>query len=102
MSEIYTVDQLRGLLTPIFRKNKVRKATLFGSYSKGKATRYSDVDLLVDSGLRGLAFFGLMDDVCESLECDVDLIDVRDITPDSEVDREIRNSGVVIYEQGQV
>ena len=99
MSEVYTVAQLQGMLTPIFEKNKVRKATLFGSYSKGKATVYSDVDIMVDSGLRGLAFFGLVDDVCESLDCDVDLIDVRDITPDSKVDHEIRNSGVVIYEQ---
>ena len=99
MSEVYTIAQLKGLLTPIFRKNKVRKATLFGSYSKGEATKHSDVDLLVDSGLRGLAFFGLLDDVCESLECDVDLIDTRDVTPDSAVDREIKNSGVVIYEQ---
>lgn len=99
MSEVYTVAQIQGVLTPIFRKNKVRKATLFGSYSKGKATVHSDIDIMVDSGLRGLAFFGLVDDVCESLDCEVDLIDVRDITPDSKVDREIRNSGVVIYEQ---
>ena len=99
MSEIYTIAQLQGVLTPIFRKNKVRKATLFGSYSKGKATVHSDVDIMVDSGLRGLAFFGLVDDVCESLDCEVDLIDVRDITPDSKVDREIKKSGVVIYEQ---
>ena len=99
MSEVYTIAQLKSLLTPIFQKNKVRKATLFGSYSKGEATKYSDVDLLVDSGLRGLAFFGLLDDVCESLECDVDLIDTRDVASGSAVDREIKNSGVVIYEQ---
>ena len=99
MSEAYTVAQLQGLLTPIFQKNKIKKATLFGSYSKGKATGQSDVDILVDSGLRGLAFFGLVDDVCESLDCDVDLIDVRDVIPDSRVDHEIRNSGVVIYER---
>ena len=40
MSEVYTVAQLQSMLTPIFRKNRVRKATLFGSYSKGKATGY--------------------------------------------------------------
>ena len=102
MSEAYSVTQLKDLLTPIFQKNKVRKATLFGSYSKGEATKHSDVDILVDSGLQGLAFFGLVDDVCESLDCDVDLIDTRDITPDSLVDREIKNSGVVIYEQEQI
>ena len=99
MSEVYTLEQLRHVLVPIFQKNKVRKAILFGSYGKGQATAHSDVDLLVDSGLRGLAFFGLMDDVCESLECKVDLIDTCDVIPDSRVEREIRNTGFVIYEQ---
>ena len=99
MSEVYTIDRLKGVLTPVFKKNKVRKAILFGSYSKGQATAHSDVDLLVDSDLRGLAFFGLMDDVCSVLDCRVDLIDTHDIIPDSRVDREIRNTGVVIYEQ---
>ena len=99
MSEIYTVSQIQRLLAPVFHKNQVKKAILFGSYSKGLATSRSDVDIFVDSGLHGLAFFGLMDDVCESLDCDVDLIDSRDIIPDSRVDREIRNTGVVIYEQ---
>ena len=99
MSEAYTVDQLKHVLAPIFQRNNVRKAILFGSYGKGKATAKSDVDLLVDSGLRGLAFFGLLDDVCESLECEVDLIDTYDVIPNSRVDREIKDTGVVIYEQ---
>ena len=99
MSEAYTVDQLKHVLVPIFQRNNVRKAILFGSYGKGQATAKSDVDLLVDSGLRGLAFFGLMDDVCESLECEVDLIDTYDVIPNSRVDREIKDTGVVIYEQ---
>lgn len=102
MSEAYTIDQLKHVLVPIFQKSNIRKAILFGSYSKGQATAQSDVDLLVDSGLRGLAFFGLVDDVCESLDCDVDLIDTYDVIPNSRVDHEIRNTGVVIYEQQQV
>ena len=97
MSEIYTMEQLKSILAPIMMKNHVRKAILFGSYGKGQPTKHSDIDLLVDSGLRGLAFFGLMDDVCESLKCPVDLIDTYDVTPDSPVDREIRKTGVVIY-----
>ena len=95
----YTVDQLKVRLTPVFDKNKVRRATLFGSYVKGEATSRSDMDLLVDSGLHGMQFFGLLEDVCNSLECDVDLIDVQDIIPNSKIDQEIRYTGVVIYEQ---
>lgn len=99
MSEVYTIDRLKRELRPIFQRNRVRKATLFGSYSRGEATEHSDVDLLVDSGLRGLAFFGLMDDICEALEANVDLIDTYDIIPGSPVDCEIKRTGVVLYEQ---
>ena len=63
MSKIYTVPELQTVLSPIFREHGVKKATLFGSYAKGAATSRSDVDLLVDSGLRGLAFFGVKEGV---------------------------------------
>ena len=56
------------------------------------------MDILVDSGLRGLAFFGLLEDVVNSLDKHVDLLDISEIVPESPVDREIRRSGVVIYE----
>ena len=95
----YTVSQLESLRRPVFERNGVRRATLFGSYAKGSASPASDVDLMVDSGLRGLAFFGLLEDVCQSLGCDVDLIDSTQILPDSRVAQEIRRTGVVIYEQ---
>ncbi len=99
MQQVYTVQQVQERLSPIFRENGVRKATLFGSYSKGTATASSDVDLMVDSGLKGLRFFGLLEDVSQSLQCDVDLIDQSQIVPGSRIDHEIRRTGVVIYEQ---
>ena len=99
MNMPYTVSQLESLQRPVFERNGVRRATLFGSYAKGSASPASDVDLMVDSGLRGLAFFGLLEDVCQSLGCDVDLIDSTQILPDSRVAQEIRRTGVVIYEQ---
>ncbi len=99
MENTYTVAQIRDRLTPIFRQNNVRKAVLFGSYGKGLATPESDVDILVDSGLPGLSFFGLLEDVCQSLDCPVDMIDTRDVIPGSTIDREIQRTGMVIYEQ---
>ena len=94
-----TVQQMKTRLEPVFRRNGVRKATLFGSYGKGTATPHSDVDLLVDSGLRGLAFFGLLEDVTQTLSCAVDLLDASQIVPGSRIDQEIHNTGIVIYEQ---
>lgn len=97
MSKIYTVSELQKILTPIFRQNGVKQAILFGSYAKGLATTKSDIDLLVDSGLRGLAFFGLLEDVSTAIDAPIDLLDVSQIEKNSRIDREIRESGVAIY-----
>ena len=99
MGKKYTVSQIRERLTPVFDRNNVRKAILFGSYVRGHATQNSDIDLMVDSGKKGLAFFGLLEDVCESVECEVDLIDASQIIPGSKVEQEIKKTGIIIYEQ---
>lgn len=97
--DIYTPLQIQMLLQPVFADYNIKKAILFGSYAKGYAKEQSDIDILVDSGLRGLAFFGLLEDVVTTLGKDVDLLDVSQITPDSQVSEEIKRNGVVIYEQ---
>lgn len=97
-SMVYTPEQIKHILTPVFRAHNVRRAVLFGSYSKGTAGEQSDVDIFVDSGLRGLAFFGLLEDVVTSLDKQVDLLDASEIIPESRIDQEIKKNGVVIYE----
>lgn len=47
------------------------------------------LDIFVDSQLRGLAFFGLLEDVVDALQKDVDLIDTRQISDQSEIYQEI-------------
>lgn len=96
---IYTLQEIQSILSPVFSSHNVRKAVLFGSYAKGYADPNSDVDIFVDSGLKGLAFFGLLEDVVNSLDKDVDLLDTAQVIPHSEVHNEIERSGVVIYEQ---
>lgn len=98
MSEqIYTTQQIQTILFPIFRNHNVKKAILFGSYAKGVAEKNSDIDILVDSGLKGLRFFGLLEDVVTGLQKNVDLIDVAQVEAGSEVQKEIEKTGVVIY-----
>ncbi len=94
---VYTIQQIQAILNPIFTNYNVKKAVLFGSYAKGLAKTNSDIDILVDSGLKGLAFYGLLEDVVTSLGKDVDMIDISQVTPNSDVDNEIRKSGVMIY-----
>ena len=76
MNQIYTLPEIQSLLAPVFARHGVRRAVLFGSYAKGSATERSDVDILVDSGLRGLAFYGLLENVVSALGLPVDLIDI--------------------------
>ena len=99
MSVVYTLPQLRAVLAPVFMRYGIQKAVLFGSYGKGTATEKSDIDLLVDSGLRGLRFVGLMDDVQRAVGKDVDLFDVTHIQSGSRIDREIQATGVTVYEK---
>ncbi len=99
MSSIYTLAKLKTILSPVFTSHGVRKAVLFGSYAKGQATEHSDVDLLVDSGLQGLAFYGLLEEIATTLYVPVDLIDMTQVEQGSQVDHEIQRSGVAIYEQ---
>ena len=95
--QIYTTRQIKAMLQPVFMNYNIKKAILFGSYADGAAKPNSDVDILVDSRLRGLAFFGLLEDVASTLDKDVDMIDVSQITENSEVDKEIKKNGVLIY-----
>jgi len=99
MSGIYTIMQLKILLLPIFKQYNVKKAILFGSYSKGLANANSDVDLLVDSGLRGLKFIGLLEDIQELLGKKVDLLDITHIDANSRIEQEIKRTGIIVYEK---
>ncbi len=96
---IYTLPEIERILSPVFSEYPVKKAILFGSYAKGLAEPNSDVDILVDSGLKGLSFFGLLEDVSTALDKNVDLLDITQIEPDSNIHLEIVKSGVVIYEK---
>ena len=99
-TQIYTFRELQDRLTPVFQQYQVKEAVLFGSYAKGTATPKSDVDLLVDSGLKGLKFVGLLETVRSALGYkEVDLFDVKHIDKGSPIDREIAETGVTIYEQ---
>ena len=98
-TQIYSIPEIRNLLMPIFSQYDIKKAILFGSYGKESATENSDVDLLVDSGLRGLKFLGLSEAIREALDKEVDVFDMTHIEPNSLIEREIQSTGVLLYEE---
>ena len=86
---IYGIKEIKHRLEPVFKANGVRKAILFGSYARGEATVNSDIDIFVDSGLRGLDFVGLMEYIREALGKEVDLIEARYLAAGSPLEQEI-------------
>ncbi len=92
-----SIESIRNALTPVFIRYDIKQAILFGSFAKGSAGEKSDVDLFVDSRLRGLRFVGFTEAVRQAVDRPVDVIDVSHIEKDSPIEREIRATGVTIY-----
>ena len=102
MSEqIYTVEELKSILYDIFKNFAVKKAILFGSYAKNNPTKKSDIDLVIDSEgqLLNIYFYGLLEELVQSLQKNVDLFEISEIQKDSRIYNDIKSEGVVIYEE---
>jgi len=101
MARTYTTDEIIAKLRPIFNAVPVERAILFGSYAKGRATSSSDIDILIDSNgkIRGIDFFGVLEDIVEALQIPVDLIEASQVIEGGRAQREIMETGVVIYER---
>ena len=66
--------------------------------ARGRQRKKSDVDLLVDSDLRGLKFMGFVEELREALDDkDMDVFDVAHIEPKSRIAEEIKQTGIEIY-----
>ena len=99
MESTLSTNYVADILYPVFKRYDIEKAVLFGSVAKGTAKENNDLDILVDSNLRGLRFIGLLEELKEAANMEVDLLDVTHIEKNSLVDKEIKETGVVIYEK---
>jgi len=78
-------------------KYKINFCYLFGSYAKGKAKDDSDVDLLISTEIKGLKFFGLVEELRNALQKKVDVIEVAGLKDNVELLEEILKDGIKIY-----
>lgn len=99
--KIYTIEELRTILQDVLKKFAVKKAILFGSYAKNTSTSKSDIDLVIDSEgkLLNIYFYGLLEDLVEKLQKNVDLFEISEIQKDSRIYNDIQNEGVIVYEK---
>ena len=75
-NKVYTINEIRDIVTPIAKKYRLTHVYLFGSYARGEATEKSDVDLRVGAeNVRGFfAMGGLYADLEEALNKSLDLV----------------------------
>ena len=106
IEEYNKIDEEHGVLKIEEIKNNVKKVLdnyavnfcyLFGSYAKNKATGKSDVDLLIDTNVTGLDFYGLVEELRVALSKKVDLIRFKDLENNNEILGEILKNGIKIY-----
>ena len=94
---ILSLEKIKETCANVFVNYPVEYCYLFGSYAKGKATETSDVDLLVSADISGLKFFGLVEELRESLKKKVDVLDLKQIKDNFELTNEILKDGIKIY-----
>ena len=106
LSQINPIDEEHGIVdleyisrkcSKVFDKYKINFCYLFGSYAKGKAKDDSDVDLLISTEIKGLKFFGLVEELRNSLHKKVDVIEVAGLKDNVELLEEILKDGIKIY-----
>lgn len=100
-TEIYSIEDIKQMLSEVLNTTDVEKAILFGSYAKKNPTQYSDIDILIDSNgkIKGLKFFAIIDMIREKFDKDVDVIEKSEINKNSKIEKEIEKTGVVVYEK---
>ena len=106
LSKINYIDEKTGLLeiediarkcSKVFDRYEVRFCYLFGSYAKGKASPTSDVDLLLSTAVKGLKFYGLVEEIRTALCKRVDVLDMGQLKDNLELTEEIFKDGIKIY-----
>ena len=93
-----TIEEIKIHIIPVLEANDVRGAVLFGSYAKGTAHEGSDVDLMLDSDLKGFDFAGLRAKIKKALNMpDADVFNLLYIQDHEQIFNEILKAGVLIY-----
>ena len=91
------IEKIKSKIVPVLKKNKVTKAGIFGSYSRGEQRKDSDIDIVVnieDKNMSLLGFIALIRILEEILKRKVDLVEYNAIK--SRIKQKILNEEVRI------
>lgn len=79
---VLNIQSIKELALPILKKNKVKRAGIFGSYTSGKQKKKSDIDIIIvpPKGV-GFGFAGIQYELQGALKKKVDLVTYNSLHP---------------------
>ncbi len=96
---VYSAQELRMIVSDIAKQYGVKKVALFGSYSTGKQTSESDIDLLIDKGdIKGLFMLNsFINSLQDKLGKNVDVMTYDSL--DRSFIKDYINNEIVLYKE---
>lgn len=106
---IYSIEEIKEIVVPIFREFAIRNAGIFGSYARQEATKSSDIDFIIDevgSKIESLLYLSkLVLTLEEALNKKVDIVTLsavnskRNRKKNPSFSKELKKDLKLIYEQ---
>lgn len=77
------IEEIKDKIVPVLVRHQIKRAGIFGSVAKGKATSKSDIDILVELGnkISLLEFVGIKYELEDLLGRKVDLVEYQAVKP---------------------
>lgn len=99
--KVYSIDEIKEILATLLENMPVYSVILFGSYAQNNANKNSDIDLIIDTkgSLMGFELYSLITKIEEAFKKNVDGFEKTEIIKNSAIDKEIKRTGVVVYEK---
>ena len=98
-NRVLSLEDINEAISSVCGRYPVSAVYLFGSYAKGKATKDSDVDLMIVSTVEGIEYYELLGLLEERLGRKVDLIRLETAIQNVKLMNEILKDGIKIYGQ---
>ena len=96
--DIDPINELRQVLYPIFKSNGVMRAVAYLNKDREGFSENKNVILMVESGLKGIDFCVLLDQIYSAIENEfLSILDIHHFRQWSEIDNELALEGTEIY-----
>jgi predicted nucleotidyltransferase len=94
---ILSSETIKEVVSNVCKEYDVSAVYLFGSYAKSKARSDSDIDLMIVSGIEGIEYYPLLNELETKLKKKIDLLRLETAIQNVKLMNEILKDGIKIY-----